>query len=166
MTSSSKYCSTCGTVCRCLLDDAYLYLYNKSSHFLNSISEITWLLLSLVDVKKVVRFAVSFVWSILYLWFHARYMVFRTLKLWLYLKVKCSRSRPGVVQRVGRGIALLFHDRGTRRGWVVNTTLRPHFTPGKEPVPILQEVRWAPGPVWTGGKSRLHRDSIPGSFSP
>ena len=29
---------------------------------------------------------------------------------------KCSRYRPGVVQRVGRGIALLFHDRGTRRG--------------------------------------------------
>jgi len=31
-------------------------------------------------------------------------------------KVKCSRYRPGVAQRVGRGIALLFHDRGTRRG--------------------------------------------------
>ena len=31
-------------------------------------------------------------------------------------KVKCSRDRPGVAQRVGRGIALLFHDRGTRRG--------------------------------------------------
>ena len=28
-------------------------------------------------------------------------------------------------------------------------------------VPILQEARWAPGPVWTGGKSRPHRDSIP-----
>ena len=31
-------------------------------------------------------------------------------------KVKFSRYRPGVAQRVGRGIALLFHDRGTRRG--------------------------------------------------
>jgi hypothetical protein len=31
------------------------------------------------------------------------------------LKVKFSRYRPGVAQRVGRGIALLFHDRGTRR---------------------------------------------------
>jgi len=28
-------------------------------------------------------------------------------------------------------------------------------------VPILQEAGWAPGPVWTGGKSRPHRDSIP-----
>jgi hypothetical protein len=34
----------------------------------------------------------------------------------IYIKVKCSRYRPGVAQRVGRGIALLFHDRSTRRG--------------------------------------------------
>jgi len=27
--------------------------------------------------------------------------------------------------------------------------------------PILQEAGLAPGPVWTGGKSRPHRDSIP-----
>jgi len=40
---------------------------------------------------------------------------------------------------------------------------RPSRTlpPGKDPVPILQEAGWAPGPVWTGGKSRPHRDSIP-----
>jgi hypothetical protein len=31
-------------------------------------------------------------------------------------KLKFSRYGPGVAQRVGRGIALLFHDRGTRRG--------------------------------------------------
>jgi hypothetical protein len=66
-----------------------------------------------------------------------------------------------VAQRVGRGIALLFLDRGTRRGWVVSSTPRPHLTPRKDPVPILQEVGWAPGPVWMGGKSRPHRDSIP-----
>jgi len=34
--------------------------------------------------------------------------------------------------------------------------------PGKDPVPILEETGWAPGPVWTGGKSRPHRHSIPG----
>ena len=76
-------------------------------------------------------------------------------------KVKCSRYRPGVAQRVGRGIALLFHDRGTRRVWVVSSTPRPHFTPGKDPVPIVLEAGLAPGPVWTGGKSRPHRDPIP-----
>ena len=64
-----------------------------------------------------------------------------------------------MAQRVGRGIALLFHDRGTRRGeW---SAARPGHTPGKDPVPILQEAGWAPGPVWTGGKSRPYRDSIP-----
>jgi len=59
--------------------------------------------------------------------------------------------------------ALLFHDRCTRRGWVVSNKPRPHFTPGKDSVPILEETGWAPGPVWTGGKSRPHRDSIPDS---
>ena len=76
-------------------------------------------------------------------------------------KVKWSCYRPGVAQRAGRGITLLFHDRGTRRGWVVSSTPRPNFTLGKDPVPILQEAGWAPEPVWTGGKSRSHRDSIP-----
>ena len=27
---------------------------------------------------------------------------------------------------------------------------RPHLTPGKDPVPIVQEAGWASGPVWTG----------------
>jgi len=86
-------------------------------------------------------------------------------RLWpkklLYVYVKWSRYRPDVTQRVGRGIALLFHDRGTRSCWVVSSTPRPHFTPGRDPVPILQEAGWAPGPAWTGGKSRPYRDSIP-----
>jgi hypothetical protein len=24
------------------------------------------------------------------------------------------------------------------------------FTPGKDPIPTVQEAGWAPGPVWTG----------------
>ena len=44
---------------------------------------------------------------------------------------------------------------------MVSGTPRPHFIPGKDPVPILQEAGWAPGLVWTGGESRVHRDSIP-----
>jgi hypothetical protein len=31
--------------------------------------------------------------------------------------------------------------------------LRPHFTPGKDTVPILQEAEWAPGPVWIGAEN-------------
>jgi len=45
------------------------------------------------------------------------------------VKEKFSRYRSGMTQRLGRGIALLFHDRGTRRRWVVSSTPRPHFTP-------------------------------------
>ena len=44
---------------------------------------------------------------------------------------------------------------------MVSSTPQPHFTPGKDLVSILQEAGRAPGPVWTGGKSRPHRDSIP-----
>jgi hypothetical protein len=74
-----------------------------------------------------------------------------------HLKGKVSPLQAYVAQSVGRGIALLFHDCGTRRGWVVSSRLRPHSTPGKQPVPILQEAGWAPGPVWTGEISRPHR---------
>ena len=44
---------------------------------------------------------------------------------------------------------------------MISSTPRPHSTPGKHPVPILQEAGWASGPVWTGGKSRPHRGLIP-----
>ena len=88
------------------------------------------------------------------------YSLFAILRTHLWMTLKWSSYRPGVAQRVGRGIALLFHDRSTSRGWVVSSTPRPHFTPGKEPVPILQAAWWVPGPVWTTGKSRPHRDSI------
>ena len=83
------------------------------------------------------------------------------IQFFITLHVKFFHYRPGVAQRVSRGIALLFHDRSTRTGWVVSSTHQLHFTPRKDPVPIVQEAGWAPGPVWTGGKSRPHWDSIP-----
>ena len=48
----------------------------------------------------------------------------------------------------------MFLDLGTRRGWGVSVTPQPLSTPGKDPVPIVQEAGWAAVPVWTGGKSR------------
>jgi hypothetical protein len=42
---------------------------------------------------------------------------------------------------------------GTRRGWGVSVTPWPLLTPGKDPVPIVQEAGWAPGPVWTGAEN-------------
>jgi hypothetical protein len=65
---------------------------------------------------------------------------------------------PKLAQRVDRGIALSFHDLGTRRGWVVSTTPRPLY------------LRNKPGTHCTGSwvgpragldgceKSRPHRD--------
>ena len=45
---------------------------------------------------------------------------------------------------------------------MVSSMPRLHFTPGKDPVPIVQKDGRTQGLVWTGGKSRPHRDSIPG----
>jgi len=46
----------------------------------------------------------------------------------------------------------------TRRGWGVSVTPRPLFTPGKNPVPIVQEAGWAPGPVWTDAENLAPTD--------
>jgi len=35
-------------------------------------------------------------------------------------------------------------------GLVINTTFRPFYPRERDPVPITQEARQAPGPVWTG----------------
>jgi len=80
-------------------------------------------------------------------------------------KVKWSRYRPGVAQRVGRGITLLFHDRGTRRRVSGQQHARAAlYPPGKtRRYPFYRSLGGPPGPVWTGGKSRPHRDSIPDS---
>jgi hypothetical protein len=69
--------------------------------------------------------------------------------------------------RDSRGIALLgFLDLGTRRGWGVSVTPLPLSTSGKDPVHIVQEAGWAPGPVWTGMENLVpQRDSIPGPYS-
>ena len=91
----------------------------------------------------------------------------------IWNKVKCTlvqalRICTGrTAHRGSRGIALSFHDHGTRRGWGVSVTPRPLFTPGKDPVPIVQEAGWAPlAGLDRCGKSRLRRDSISGPSSP
>jgi len=75
--------------------------------------------------------------------------------------VKWSRYMPDVAQSVCRGIALLFHDRGTRRGWVVSSTLQPQFTPGKTRYPFYRRLGgpqgrsgWAENLIPTGILSR------------
>ena len=86
-------------------------------------------------------------------------------------KVKCTPCtgtealyRP-TAHRGSRGIALPFHDHGTRRWWGVSVTPRPLFTPGKDPVPIVEEARWGPGPVWAGAET-LASTGIPSPNRP
>ena len=66
------------------------------------------------------------------------------------VKAKRSGYRPGVAQRVGRGIALLFHDRFTRRGeW---SAARPGRTlpPGKTRYPFYRRLG---GPEGRSGRA-------------
>ena len=73
-------------------------------------------------------------------------------------KLKCTlvqalRLCTGRTTHTGsRGIALLFLDHASRRGWGVSVTPR-QITLGKDPVPIVQEAGWAQGPVWTGAEN-------------
>ena len=75
------------------------------------------------------------------------------------VKVKCTlvqalRLCTGrTAHRGSRGIALLFHDHSTRRGW--GSVSRPgHSLPlGKTRCPLYREAGWAPGPVWTGAEN-------------
>ena len=75
------------------------------------------------------------------------------------VKVKCTLVQAlrlcidRTAHRGSRGIALPFHDHGTTRGWGVSVKPRPLFTPGKDPVPIVEEAGWAPGPVWKGAEN-------------
>jgi hypothetical protein len=64
------------------------------------------------------------------------------------VKVKVLCNKLENPEGGGRGIALHSLDISTRRGWVAAP--RPsRFTPGKDPVPIVWEAGWSPGPVWT-----------------
>jgi hypothetical protein len=55
--------------------------------------------------------------------------------------------------RESRGIALLCFQTSALEGGEGSASLPGRFTPGKGPVPIVQEAGWAPGPVWTGAEN-------------
>jgi len=94
-------------------------------------------------------------------------------KYWSIMRVKVKKDE--VPSKTG-------HKDPERESWY-NSTLsltwaldggwrskpRPgRFTPRKkDPVPIVQEAGWAPGPVWMSARNLAsHRDSIPGMSSP
>ena len=49
---------------------------------------------------------------------------------------------------------------------MVSVTPRPLLTPGKDPVPNVEEAGWTSGPIWTGAENLApHPDSMPGPSS-
>jgi hypothetical protein len=89
------------------------------------------------------------------------------LYIYTYIKVKCThlqalRLCTGRTAHGGsRGIALPFLDHGTRRGRGVSITPQPLFTPGKDPVPIVQRLG---GPQ--GRSEQVRKISPPLGFYP
>jgi len=88
--------------------------------------------------------------------------IFMYIHIHVKVKVKCSCYRTGVTQRLGRGIALLFHDRSTRR--VVS---------GQQHAPAVLYPRERPGiqlyrrQSWSKGLSGREKNLVPtGIWSP
>ena len=78
-----------------------------------------------------------------------------------FYTVKQLHYRPGCGPEGGRGIALLFQDLGARREWVVSSTPRLLFTPGKDP-----GTHCTGG--WVGPRAGLDKQKIspPPGFDP
>ena len=64
------------------------------------------------------------------------------------------------------GIAQLFLNLGTKRGACGQHHAPAFFTPGKDPVPIVQKAGWAPEPVWIGAENLAPPGFDPRTFQP
>ena len=64
------------------------------------------------------------------------------------VKVKIPLEQATNAQRGSGGMALSLFSTSALERRVVSAKTRPPC-PGKDPVPIVQEVGWVPGPVWT-----------------
>ena len=84
-----------------------------------------------------------------------------------YYKVKCTLVQAlklctGLTAHTGsRGIALLFYDHGTRKGWGASVTPRPPLVPGKTQYPLYRRLG---GPQGRSGQAR--KISPPLGFDP
>ena len=79
-----------------------------------------------------------------------------TILSFILVKVKWSRYRPGVAQKVGRDIALLFHDHDTRMGWERSAAcLGPTLPPGKTRYPFYRR------PGGPQGRCRRAENHVP-----
>ena len=81
------------------------------------------------------------------------------VKVTLVQKLRLCTGRTA--RRGSRGIAIPFHDHGTRRRWGVSVTLRPLFTPVKTRYPLYRKLG---GPQGRSGQVR--KISHPPGFDP
>jgi hypothetical protein len=149
-TKYQKWYKVCilSTVCVCVF--FFCILYAVCAEYLNVWSEFKLQVVSIVPEEF-------------------NYLQWR-VKFFCALKTKvypCTGTEALYRPYGSRGIALLFHEHGTRREWGVSVTPRPLFTPWKDrgthctgswvdPTAGLDRC----------GKPHLHRDSIPGPSSP
>jgi len=88
------------------------------------------------------------------------------------VKIKCTLVQAlklctgRMAHRGSRGIALLFLDHGTRRGKGSKSRPGRSLPPGKTWCPLHRRLGGPQGWLDRCGKSRPHRDSIPGPSSP
>jgi len=68
-------------------------------------------------------------------------------------KVKFTLERATKTQRGSKGIAVLFLNLAARWGWVMNATLPSLYALVRDPVPIVMEAGWIPGPARMGTKN-------------
>ena len=91
--------------------------------------------------------SLSFSYVLRYSWFPIP--EFEQVKLNCTLVQTLKLCTGHTAHRGSKGIALPFHDHGTRRG-EVSASHPGRFYPRENPVPSVQEAGWAPEPVWTG----------------
>ena len=109
--------------------------------------------------NKTERASVLYSFILVYIYIYIYIYVY--IYIYTRIKVKWSHYRPGVAQRVGIGIALLFHDRGTRKGWVLSSTPWRTLPPAKNRYPFYRGLGVPHGRSGRAEKFRPHRDSIP-----
>ena len=104
--------------------------------------------------------------SVSYLWSSERTRCGKlTRRLWGKVKVTLVQAlrlcTSRTVHRGSRGIALPFHDHGTRREWGVRVTPRPLFTAGKTQYPLYRRLGQP-----QGRSGQVRKISPPPTFDP
>ena len=115
----------------------------KQRHLICPFHQIYW------NSCMLQRSSFSFYTNISFIFDHIRILSCIKVKVTLVQALRFSTGPTA--HRGSRGIALPFHDHGTKRGWGVSVTHRPLFTPGKTRYPLYRRLG---GPQGRSGQVR------------